>query len=161
MTATYTPLANITLSSSAATITFGSIPATYRDLIVVLTPTTAAQTDLFLRLNGDTGNNYFDQRMRTTGSTTTANIRSSQPRSLIAEGAQPSSVSTSVHVIQIFDYSQTNKHKSLVSRSNRAGGGVEATASRWASTAAMTSFQFSTGSTFNAGTTAALYGVVA
>jgi hypothetical protein len=159
-TPTYTPLANITLGSSAATITFGSIPATYRDLIVVLTPTTASQTDLFLRLNGDTGNNYYDQRMRGSGTAAVATVRGAQPRSLIAEGAQPGN-NISVHIINFLDYSQTNKHKTILSRSNNAGLGVEATASRWASTAAMTSFQFSTGSTFNAGTTAALYGIVA
>jgi hypothetical protein len=159
-TPTYTPLANITLGSSAATITFGSIPATYRDLIVVLTPTTFAQTDLFLRLNGDTGDNYYDQTMRGSGTAAVARFRNAQPRFLIAAGAQPAN-EISVHVINFLDYAQTNKHKTLLSRSNTAGLGVEATTGRWQNTVAMTSFEFSTASTFNAGTTAALYGIVA
>jgi hypothetical protein len=60
------------------------------------------------------------------------------------------------------DYSATDKHKTVLVRSNAASTGVEAIAQRWASTAAITSILVfpSTGS-WAAGGTFSLYGIVA
>jgi hypothetical protein len=62
------------------------------------------------------------------------------------------------------DYSATDKHKTVLSRNNVAGGGVDAFANRWANTAAITSVEVrvSTGGQFFATpTTLSLYGVIA
>ena len=63
-------------------------------------------------------------------------------------------------VLQIMDYSATDKHKTALARNNVAGIGVEASATRWANTAAITSVQVyvDTGS-FAIGTTLSLYAI--
>ena len=43
-TPTYTPLATVTLGTSAASVTFSSIPATYRDLILIFDGTGSGST---------------------------------------------------------------------------------------------------------------------
>jgi hypothetical protein len=62
------------------------------------------------------------------------------------------------------DYSATDKHKTVISRFGSAARETQATASRWANTAALTSinfFQESGGVTFSTGSTFSLYGVIA
>jgi hypothetical protein len=55
-TPTYTPLATVTLGTTAASVTFSSIPATYRDLIFVLSGL-GGSANITLRYNGDSGSN--------------------------------------------------------------------------------------------------------
>jgi hypothetical protein len=78
-TPTYTPLATVTLGSSASSVTFSSIPATYRDLILVVDGTTNATHNVGMRFNGDTGNNYFMVTAFGNGSTTSSVTFSSIP----------------------------------------------------------------------------------
>ena len=71
-TPTYTPLANVTLASTTSTVTFSSIPATYRDLLVVAQCGVVgpATENLQLSLNNDTTNaNYAAVQMSGDGST--------------------------------------------------------------------------------------------
>lgn len=154
-TATYTPLANITLGSSASSVTFSSIPATYRDLIVVSNcrPVSTGPLDLFLRLNGDTGNQ--------------------SAAVMYGDGSNPGSVTTSaivaqfngnarneVGVAQVMDYSATDKHKTVLTRTNYSSTTVSAQAGRWASTSAVTSIVLVyNGSNIEAGSNFALYGI--
>jgi hypothetical protein len=160
-TPTYTPLANITLGSSAATITFGSIPATYRDLVVVFSGLATNRGNI--RINGDTGANYNWQRMSGNGSSTNAASSINQTQGLLSEFANPASTSVPLLFnINIMDYSQTNKHKTIISRADYAPSGTDAVVNRWANTAAVTSIQiFLVSGSWQAGTTAALYGIVA
>jgi hypothetical protein len=68
---------------------------------------------------------------------------------------------TAFSILQIMDYSATDKHKSALTRTTHTSQSVvEALASRWANTAAITSLAVS-GGTFNVGSTFALYGIVA
>jgi hypothetical protein len=59
-TPTYTPLATVTLASTASSVTFSSIPATYRDLVVVHNNFGTVNNDANsnFRFNGDSGSNY-------------------------------------------------------------------------------------------------------
>ena len=157
-TPTYTPLANITLGSSAATVTFGSIPATYRDLIIVsnLLNTTDA-VDGTIYFNGDTtAANYtrvFMYALLGAGSalSATGNNQSIIPR--IAVGSL---------VAHVMDYSVTDKHKTTLLRSDQAGYLSYTQASRWANTAAVNTIRIAPASgSFAIGFTASLYGVIA
>jgi len=68
-TPTYTPLATVTLGSTAASVTFSSIPATYRDLILIITAQrTGSPVNVGMRFNGDSGSNYSSVFMTGTGS---------------------------------------------------------------------------------------------
>jgi hypothetical protein len=151
-------LATVTLGASASSVTFSSIPATYRDLILIVTASGGGEVDERLRFNGDTGSNYSFVRMYGDGSTT---VSSSTTTTYIRNIAFGLSALHNV-IIQIMDYSATDKHKTTLGRGNNASTNTIATAGRWANTAAITSidYSFSSGS-FPAGSTFNLYGVIA
>jgi hypothetical protein len=162
-TPTYTPLATVTLGSSASSVTFSSIPATYRDLILITNGASNIADDFaYLRFNADTGSNYSWVQMGAvdaspfSSSTTTTSWRTSTFR--------PSG-SRSMTKIQIMDYSATDKHKTGLIRDDSQYDStlaVRAYASRWASTSAITSIQYlTTAGNLNAGFTLSLYGVIA
>ena len=159
-TPTYTALANITLGSSASTITFSSIPATYRDLILVANTSVSASSSR-VTLNGDTGSNYSTVIMRggagTTVSSTSFTFTGIYPSTQVGEPAGTRSAWT----IQFMDYSATDKHKTALTRFGNpdpTNGHTQAQANRWANTAAVTSITI-LDATYSAGSTFALYGI--
>ena len=64
----YIPLATVTLGGSDADIVFSNIPATFKDLVLVIAGTSDNNTGLYLRFNGDTGSNYTTVGMYGNGS---------------------------------------------------------------------------------------------
>lgn len=154
-TPTYDPIASTTLSSSASSVTFSSldtIAAGYRDLIIVGRFESAGANTL-CRINSDTGNNYNHVLMfaaPSAGSYT----QSSADRFVLDFGA-------SMLIMQVFDFAQTDKHKSILARSDYPASATGAASCRWASTSAVTSIQLYVGGTFAAGSTFSLYGIVA
>jgi hypothetical protein len=162
---TYTALATVTLGSSASSVTFSSIPATYRDLILVFNGTvTGGNGGANMRLNGDTGSNYPFVFMR--------NVNNTPASEAATESRIPITVSTTTANTRIqsnatiMDYSATDKHKTTLVRSGytepTTSTMVEATASRWANTAAVTSLLiYTTANNFSTGSTFSLYGVIA
>ena len=162
-TPTYTALATRTLTGTAASVTFSSIPATYRDLILVTdaTITQASSTDGYgLRFNGDTGSNYSYVRMVGNGSTAT----SASGTTTYALAGVIGDVNKGLTMFQIMDYSATDKHKTVITRSNGSfGNWTQASASRWANTAAITSVLLRSDGSYNftVGSTFSLYGVIA
>jgi hypothetical protein len=170
-TPTYTPLATVTLGSATSSVTFSSIPATYRDLIIVVNGrSTESGTNLDTvggRFNGDAGSNYSyvgmnagDSGSPSSNSGTTTNFQGG--RLATSNGGR---TAFGVCVIQILDYSATDKHKTVLSRgaSQTEAVAVDANASRWANTAAVTSVLLRTaqGANYVAGSTFDLYGVIA
>jgi hypothetical protein len=156
-TPTYTALATVTLGTAASSITFSSIPATYRDLVLVGDYAVSANGEIQISLNGSTAD-----RSRVlmygvpaeAGSTTGSNIN-------FAGGYTGN---RSIGVAQFMDYSATDKHKAILLRTQTASSPTEvvATSARWASTSAITSIglNFAAG-TLSVGTTFSLYGIVA
>ncbi len=170
MTNAMVPLQNITLGSTAASITFASLPSTgYRDLMLVMTvrnttPGTG-QDYLDIRFNGDSGGNYYGVKMQGSGTAASSDSQGANNTKLLAglfnEGNTTAGVFTPI-TVSIFDYTQTDKHKSTLTRSSAPLSVVAAWAGRWASTAAITSINiFPDSASWAAGSTFALYGVVA
>ena len=150
-----------TLRSAAATVTFSSIPGTYRDLRLILqTTVVSGAEDVTLRFNGDSGSNYSRVQIAGTGSTTSSGVASSVTFAQIDVQGAPITTVSSMHKVDILDYAQTDKHKTFLSRSDSASGGVDAMAHRWASTSVVTSITLgTTGVNFNTGSTFYLYGI--
>jgi len=155
MSQDYIPLATVTLGSSTGTITFSSIPATYRDLILVCQYTN--DSNPVIRFNSDSGNNYAYVRMYGSGSSAASDSGGSEASIAIATGSASTGQTS---VIQIMDYSATDKHKTVLIRNGLASTFVNASANRWANTAAITSVLFTQG-TYGTGSTFSLYGVIA
>lgn len=163
-TPTYTPLANLTLGSSAASVTFSSINQGFRDLVLVVTGITSIDdfNNAYLTFNSDTGTNYSTVQMRGDGSSTSSVSSSSTNRGWIAQNPTFILGATTTALVSIMDYSATDKHKSWLARTDRAGGSTTALAGRWASTSAITSVQIKIDSlNFGSGSTFALYGIAA
>jgi hypothetical protein len=161
-TPTYTPLANLTLGSAASSVTFGSIPATYRDLICVVVAQGSTTLQGRIRLNGDTAANYVYQRLSGNGSSASAATATNQSLGFLSSIAQATTTDAIQININIIDYSATDKRKTIISRANQAANGTEAFGNSWANTVAVTSVQiFTNTGNWAAGSTFALYGIVA
>lgn len=153
VTPTYVPLATVTLASTDSSITFSSIPATYRDLIVVIGGNADASRLAQLRFNGDSGSNY--SYVRATGPVFSDSGTNTSTYRLARIGASQSTI-----VIQIMDYSATDKHKSLLGRSMESSSAVEMAAARWANTAAINSINFGLNAgSYQVGTRISIYGI--
>jgi hypothetical protein len=166
MPAAMTALATITLGSAQSTVTFSSIPATYRDLRVVITRLSNTNANIYPnRINGDAGGNYSYVGMGGTGSSANSSSGSSNNSVNLELNTFSTTTLEVVTTIDYLDYSATDKHKTVLSRNNNggtSGGGTDAIANRWASTAAITSLSFSMNTnTFSAGSVFSLYGILA
>lgn len=156
-------IANITLSANSGGISFTNIPQTYRDLIVVVSVMHNSTNDKqsHLRMNADSGNItlvYMDGSgsSAVSGTATTASLYYAAPGTSTA-----TVISSTTH---IFDYTQTDKHKTALVRAGSSNNPVSAYAYRYASTNAISSLQFyiaGTSGDYLPGSTFTLYGVLA
>jgi len=156
----YTALANLTLSSTATTITFTSISQSYRDLILVINATSgnASSHQPSVRINGGT-NSYNYVTMFGNGSTTgSASSAGNSQISLTGNQSALRAYGPLVIVAQFNDYSATNKFKTSLSRASGVTSQVIATLGSNENTAAISSLTVMN-ATFAAGSTFALYGI--
>jgi len=151
-TPTYELIDSTVLGSASASVTFSSIPADYRDLVLV-SNVIGSSGNVRLRYNADSSLIYSEVSMYGNGSTTTSNSNTSQSSAYLFI----SGTDGSIMVTQIMDYSATDKHKTGLNRFNVAGY-VGAYAHRYASTSAISSLEVF-GSTFDTGSTFYLYGI--
>lgn len=113
----YESIATTTVGAGGqATITFSSIPSTYKHLQVRMLVKSSGATDACdMRFNSDTGNNYAYHELYGTGSS--AGSAASAPRSampLVSPGIASSSTNMfSIGVVDILDYADTNKNKTI------------------------------------------------
>ena len=153
----YIALATTTLGSAASSVTFSSIPTSVngvalRDLILICNTSNGTTGEIRLHMNGDTTGTTV--RMFGSGSgsglSDTATNRL-EIGYLAARG---------VCIASIMDYSQTDKHKTVLSRWSDAANYVGANAARWANTNAINSVRvFTPAESFPSGSTFSLYGV--
>jgi hypothetical protein len=167
-TPTYTPLATVTLGTAVSSVTFSSIPATYRDLILVSqvrSTRAATDDDLYLQFNNDTGNNYSWVRMAGNGSTTASSSGTGVNYMRVGNDITAANSTANVFanvVAQIQDASATDKHKTGLSRSDNSLVATYALAHRWANTNAITTVKvYCAVGSLAAGSTLNLYGVIA
>jgi len=161
-TPTYTLIDSTTLTVATTTVTFSSIPQTYRDLVLVcgnVSSNSAGGSTLRFSLNNDNNANYDAVWMYGDGTTTDSDsdssnfyIRFSVTGGDIADNAN------ALLIINLMDYSQTDKHTTaLVSRNDQ--NKVLRLAGRWKNTAAVTQIDVKAG--IAAGATFHLYGIEA
>jgi hypothetical protein len=164
MASTYTPIATQTLGSAQATVNFSSIPGTYTDLVLVIsTAATTGNPNIILQFNSDTGTNYSVSSLSGNGSSATSTRASTQSSIKINQVATLNgTLGNSVYTVNVMNYSNTTTFKSVLSRSNRAAVGVDASAGLFRSTSAITAIDIKTSaSTFITGSTFTLYGIKA
>jgi hypothetical protein len=161
----YVPLANITLGSSVTSITFSSISGIYQDLILVAYVSSSSDGDFWVQFNNDTGSNYNTVTVGGNGTSAYSGLlNSGGGYNAIVVGGANFTTSDGIVKMNVLDYSATDKHKTTLTRTDKASAGTEASAGRWANTSAITSLkivQYNTARFFTAGSTFALYGVSA
>lgn len=151
-TSTWIALATTTLSSNSSSITFSSIPSSYKDLALVIRGNVAGGEAMNYSLNGDTTDtNYSRVRMLSDGTSFSTNVAAN--RQIV--NMYPTQ---GVQTIHFLDYSATDKYKTVLSRSDSPGDVVMAFVSRWSNTDPVTSIQFGLG-TMLTGTVLSLYGI--
>lgn len=158
-TPTYDLLDSTTLTSSASSVTFSGISGDYRDLVLVVEwKGSGGNANALTRFNSDTGSNYSYVDMEGDGSATA----SGSGTLTYFPMAQATTTAARSFIMQIMDYSATDKHKSILQRSNRADTSTVALAGRWASTSAISTVQVYTAfNNYASGSTFYLYGVAA
>ena len=156
---TYTQINSVTLAAASASVTFGSLPQNFRDLVLIVNGAgTSGQGNNYLYFNGDTSNgNYSWIRMLGDGAGVSRSV---------ATDPTVSDVTTAFNnlvKVNIFDYSATDKHKTRLSTSSNPTSTIIMYSSRWANTAAVTSMTFAAQNSGNwaSGTTFVLYGIEA
>lgn len=165
----YESIATASGTGSSGTITFSSISGTYSHLQVrYIGRVTNSDTadNIFMQFNSDTGSNYAWHYLLGDGGSTAASGAASQSKILSGRvsAATAGSDVMGVGVIDILDYSNSNKYKTarVLTGQDRNGGGVVTLHSGlWQNTAAVTSITITNGSATNFTTTTqfALYGI--
>lgn len=159
----YIPLANVTLGSSASTVTFSSISQSYRDLVVVVYFQTTGTAFARFRINGDAGSTYSYVSAENGGSAQ-SNLSSGGNNIPLPFGGAAESTSWWVDQINFMDYTNTGKFKAgLMTSSNPYQDQRHSMVCfQWNSTSAITQIQFiGNNQPFATGSTFALYGVTA
>lgn len=166
------PLQVVTVGSDTSSISFTNIPQTYKHLQIraILKTTTNSNSDGngFWRVgNGtvDTGSNYARHDLQGNGSSTASFGAASQTSMTLgfATGSNANNTSTySAYTIDILDYANTNKFKTMRHFEGYYLNGVEGSvwlrSNLWQSTQAINIITFS-GTTFTQYSQLALYGV--
>jgi hypothetical protein len=159
-------------TGSSGTITFTSIPQTYKHLQIrglARSTEAAGASNLYIKsFNSDAGTNYAHHRLTGNGSTVTANGQATQSDIILGQvpAASSSANLACVFIIDILDYASTSKYKTIRAftgqdTNNAFNGQVGLWSGLWQSTSALTSLSLSLdGGNFNTISTFALYGMV-
>ena len=162
-TETYIPLATVTLAASSSAVYFTEISQDYSDLVLVVEQTGASgNTSIQVQFNGDSGTNYSNVYMGGNGSTASSSSNTGYPRIQVGGFIEyADGTAKQLAICEINDYSATDKHKTVLTRSNvatGAGSGLSAWAGRWANTSAVTSIAL-VNQNYAAGSTFKLFGI--
>lgn len=171
MANTYTLIASNTLSSSAASVTFSSIPGTYTDLVLrmsVRTITNSSSEVVLLRFNSDTTGNYSFTFLTGDGSTAASSRGSNQTYIYFSGTASGNGTSNTFSNAEIYIPSYTAaQNKSIgvfpVTENNATSTTtkIEPTSGLWRNTAAISSISIlgTVGAGLATGSSFFLYGI--
>jgi hypothetical protein len=159
-------------SGSATTVTFSSLPGTFRDLKIVVSgrgvKAAATATGFAVRLNGDTGANYVDHYIdwqATSATAPTSNFTNTSALIGFLTGTTAPANAVGAIEATIFNYAGTALYKTIASDNtlyyDTASNFRTHRGHQWKSTAAVTSitvFNSDTGN-FADGTIISIYGI--
>jgi hypothetical protein len=165
----FVQIASTVVSSPVSSVTFSSIPATYSHLQIRCMAQTNRGAVSFdggkTTFNGDTSSNYSTHNLTGTGATTSSSSLLTTYMQLPWAGFGTTTGSNwGGAVIDILDYADTNKFKTVRALGGADGNGsgyVTLTSGNWRSTSAITSISITPdgGTTFSQYSSFALYGI--
>lgn len=156
------------IASTTASVTFSSIPTTYKHLQIRMV-SRGARSDIqvdgggYMRFNGDTGSNYNIHRLNGTGSAVQSGYYASTSMTdIYSPAALATSGNFGATIIDILDFSNTSKY-TTVRWLNGAGDPsgsqhIRLQSGLWLNTAAITSITIGMNESIASGTRISLYG---
>lgn len=155
------PIATTTVGAGGSgTITFSNIPQNYEHLQVRYLVLSGSAGNTAMKINGDGGTNYAQHQLYGDGSTAGSNSASSVTQmsgNYIGGSTYPGS-----SVIDILDYANTNKYKTvrfLGGADANGSGYIQLWSGLWQSTSAVNQLTFTVGGNFQQYSSIALYGI--
>ena len=157
--------------ATAASLSFTSIASTYKHLQIrgigrTNRPTPADMDGLLIQFNSDTAANYSDHRLFGDGSSagSGADVSYTGIECFRLANLYVSNITMGVQIVDILDYADTNKYKTvraLGGVENNGSGSVALNSGSWRNTNAITTVTLkpATGSLFTQYTSFALYGI--
>jgi len=162
----YTSIATVNASGSSNTVNFSSIPNTYTHLQIRGSMIGASGGSILVAVfNGDTGANYTWHELDGNGSGIAAYSGTGNNYArFYGRNVGTSATYPTASIVDILDYTNTNKNKvlrSLAGMDANGSGEVAFASSAWLNTSAINSIVVKThdGTNFATGTQFALYGV--
>jgi hypothetical protein len=160
-------IATITGAGSPTTITFSSIPSTYKHLQVRFrTLASSSGADSYLRFNGVSTTTYDWHSMSGNGSAASAIGVPGDDGIRLAYGSDTSTTYPMSAIIDIYDYANTSKNKTVRTFAGQDfngtyGGPVVLSSALWRSTSAITSLSINLigGPTYSTSSIFSLYGI--
>jgi len=165
-TTSYESIATVTVGSGgSSSISFTSIPSTYKHLQIrgLGRDSTSNNAYLLIRFNSDSGANYARHWLTGSGASATAN-GFADTTEIGAPYSLPSTASNTfgASIIDILDYTNTNKYKTVKSFAGwdaNGSGYITLSSGFWRNTNAITSITLTNESTFAQYSQFALYGI--
>lgn len=161
----YESIASQTLGSNTSSITFSSIPSTYKSLQIRFLAKDAFNGNVFLQvqLNADT-NDYTSHRLSGNGTAASAAGSVTQTGANIQiNGTNYDTNTFTVGIIDIHDYATSGKNRTIrafAGADNNSAGIAGLWSSLWPYTTAVSSIKItSNGTNLNAGSVFSLYGI--
>lgn len=164
---TFELISTTVVGSSVSTITFSSIPQTYKHLQLRTSVRSDGYTGFgLITFNGDTTNSYSSHFVEAGGSSTYAGNRISQPNIAISNWIWRTTNGFNSSVMEITDYSSSSVNKTVRSINGRnsfndGNPTISLTSGLWRNTQAISSITFAIESsgTFAANSRISLYGI--
>lgn len=158
-TPTYTPLANITLTSANAAVTFSSISQAYTDLVLIAQAVGGTGHVMITQFNGDASSIY--SRVLVKGDSSGVASSNLYSRSYW-DWHQVNPIDFSSIKLNVMNYSSTNQHKTIIGTLVNSDVEILTQIGKYGSTNAVTSIlTYNTGGNFPIGSIFTLYGIVA
>jgi hypothetical protein len=157
-------IASYSISSNTASVTFSSISSSYKHLQIrgVYYSTANNGSDVLMRFNSDSGNNYSHHGYVGNG-VSNATSYGSGSQSYVVVGNQSIGTTPGTGICDILDFANTNKYKTTRATCTltlSGGGQIYYMGGNWRNNSAITSIEISAySSNFKAGTLISLYGI--
>jgi hypothetical protein len=165
VTGSYESIATTTVGAGGtSTITFSSIPSTYKHLqLRFMTNAVSTATGVLLQINSDSGANYSRHSLWGNGSSATgAGVASTASPYIQSYAADVTTTNPTVGIVDLLDYSNTNKNKTirvLTGTDKNGSGGIEFNSMLWQNTNAITTLVVYGTASFAQNSSFALYGI--
>jgi len=166
VTSNFFKIATVTASGSQSSVTFSSIPSTYKSLQLRILANDGGAGACSLNFNSDSGTNYAFHRLYGNGSLVSANGTASTTS--LSYNSPSGSLSNiyAAAIVDIIDYASTSKYKTVktfagVDNNGGATSLAYLTSGLWQSTSAITSITITDqqGNNWTSSSTFTLYGI--